>query len=101
MILLIFNLPIYLLLLGVRPLPEVLSLSGTILNVQPGVTYNLYRYSDRTLVPSANFNSATGYTSKVTFTGQYGQNSYNIMQFQISSSDQVFFRCVPAPVTVL
>lgn len=65
----------------------------TVSKMNPGITYNLYRYTDEKKVPTEKFNknSKNKAYSVQKITSKTG--SYNFKE-TIRSSEKVFYRCV-------
>lgn len=75
-----------------RPTPVNLLLTVTVLSLTPGVTYNIYKFTDEKLVPTTNFNSAsTGIAVKTTFTAT--TSTYSFTE-NITSNQKAIYRCV-------
>jgi hypothetical protein len=77
-----------------RPAPMPLTLTVTVSGLQPGTSYDLYRYDDVSKVPTSAFiQHATDASWKTQFTAT--GTSYTLTQ-SVESSDQVVYRAVPA-----
>ena len=78
-----------------RPDPMPLELTVTVSGLEPGVSYNLYRYSDENEVPTEDFNKDRD-TDKLFRTIEIESGSSWSTELKIQSSDKVFFRAVRA-----
>ncbi|MGH9090626.1 MAG: hypothetical protein ACRDZR_04465 [Acidimicrobiales bacterium] len=77
-----------------RPAPMPLTLTVTVSGLQPGTSYDLYRYDDVSKVPTSAFvrhEADASWEARFTATGP----SYTVTQ-SVQSSDQVIYRAVPA-----
>lgn len=78
-----------------RPAPMPLTLTVTLSDLQPGTTYDLYRYDDVSTVPTAAFaQHGAGASWKAQFTAT---GTTHTLTQPVRSSDQVIYRAVPAP----
>ena len=77
-----------------RPAPMPLTLTVTVSGLQPGTSYDLYRYDDVSKVPTAAF---TQHAADASWTTQFtaAGTSRTITQ-SVDSDDQVIYRAVPA-----
>ena len=78
-----------------RPKSMPLTLTGTASGLLPAVSYNLYKYSDETAVPTKQFNDNAVKASKVWKSITSNSGSYSWSE-SITSSDKVFYRMVRA-----
>ena len=78
-----------------RPMAMPLTLAVTVTGLQPGTSYDLYRYDTVSKVPTSGFGpQGTSWQLQFTATG----TSYTLVQ-PVLSSDQVIYRAVPAAST--
>jgi hypothetical protein len=90
---------------NVRPPSNPITITVHMYGLQPNTTYNLYRYTDYTLVPTANFNqyyTANSTNPSLIRTVINSPNNPPIdttLVLTIPSSDTAIFRCVPSTAT--
>jgi hypothetical protein len=78
-----------------RPASTPLTLTVTISNLKPNVSYNVYRYSSMALVPNSAFNrSASKAAQKWSF--KITSGSTYVFKLNINSNETAAFRAVPA-----
>lgn len=77
-----------------RPPPMAVKLTVTVSDVQPGVSYVLYKYTDENKVPSSSFNAAKGQASMaINFIGAKDSTVY-LFSETIMSNEKAIFRAV-------
>jgi hypothetical protein len=77
-----------------RPSPEPLTLTVTVSGLQPGTSYNLYRYNSMASVPNTAFN-ANAPQAYEHWAISATSSSYTMTE-NIESSDEAIYRAVPA-----
>jgi hypothetical protein len=78
-----------------RPKPMALSLTITVLGMQPGVKYQLYRYASFGAVPTSRFN-ANAHSAKKAWSIQSASGTGYTVTDQIMSNEIAVYRAVPA-----
>ncbi|MBS0605284.1 MAG: hypothetical protein JSS60_09670 [Verrucomicrobia bacterium] len=78
-----------------RPAPKPLTLTITVSGLQPGIKYNLYRYSDFASVPDSQFNAHASQASQ-RWSVQTSSGTSFVLAEQILSDEVAVYRCVRA-----
>jgi hypothetical protein len=90
---------------GIRPASTVLTLTLHLYNLQPNVTYHLYRYKNPLLLPTANFNQTyndtvgNGNTTDIireVIAASATPQMDTILTRTMTTSDIALYRCVPS-----
>ncbi len=81
--------------MNVRPEPMPLTLTITVSNLEPGVSYYLYRYDDFSSVPNSQFNAHAKQASEC-WPVKISTGSVYFMTQSISSDEIAVYRCVRA-----
>lgn len=80
---------------NVRPAPMALTLTITVSGLEPGTTYNLYRYDAMANVPNAAFNANASQATE-RWTIDIASGTTYTMSENIMSDDEAIYRAVPS-----
>ena len=78
-----------------RPASSTITLTITVSNLTPGVSYNLYKYNSMSSVPDSSFNAKASQAAQSWKVSITSGTTYQFIQ-TINSSDVAVFRAVPA-----
>ncbi len=81
---------------GTRPSSNLMNLNVILYDVEIGVTYNLYQFTDPKIIPTHSYNDFyTKHTDKIINRSIIPDSSPYTIPMTINSSDIAIFRCVP------
>jgi hypothetical protein len=79
---------------NMRPASMPLTLTVTVSHLTPGISYNLYRYADFSVVPNDRFNARASNATKVWAINIASGSSYSVTE-SIMSDEMAIYRAVP------